>query len=533
MRTLVLAVLASLMALPALAEPRIALIIGNSQYETPGWALENPVRDARLMKAALEGLGFEVQILFDADEDEMEEAFSSYGAALKEAGPDATGFFFFAGHGVQSEGLNYLIPTDLVAYNEADIWANAPRLELLFRYLENAGNAANFIVLDACRNNPLPAAVRSTAGGLAATSRVRGTLIAYSTAPGAVAEDGTDGNSEFTLALSELIAQPGVSAETLFRRVATRVEQRTGYRQQPWIESGLRGTDDYCFAGCEADDDARAEAAALTASLSSESPNVLKSFLAAFPNSRNRGLVEARLSQLEAPQPSEMEALSDPASREAASIAPEELSRGYSEDGSLVEGVTTSSEAEAAPLTEGQVKAILGVDTLVSDEVSPWRKDVMQTAARAAVMARTVEGAPEFSRLDDGLFVFFDEGSAELTPEGTENLELFATFTAIPHTTNELRKMIEGMGKGQLDPADTEEITGRLRVVSACSADERRVSTCRERAQAVERFLIDQGVPQEAFESYQNYGKHRQLRDPGFGIDEAPLNRYAMVQLLD
>ncbi|MEQ9314766.1 MAG: caspase family protein, partial [Henriciella sp.] len=456
------------------------------------------------------------------------------GAALKEAGPDATGFFFFAGHGVQSGGLNYLIPTDLVAYNEADIWANAPRLELLFRYLDNAGNAANFIVLDACRNNPLPAAVRSTAGGLAAASRLRGTLIAYSTAPGAVAEDGTDGNSEFTLALSELIAQPGVSAETLFRRVATRVEQRTGYRQQPWIESGLRGTEDYCFAGCEADEQAKAEAAALTASLSSESPNVLKSFLAAFPGSRNRGLVEARLRQLEAPEPTEIEVLSDPVDSESSLISPEELSRGYSAEGDLLEGVTVTKEAQSAPLTEGQVKAILGVDTLVSDMIAPWRKDVIQTAAKAAVMSRTVDSAPEFSRLDDGLFVFFEDGSASLTPEAVSNLQMFAEYTAVPHTTNELGDTIEALEDSQLDPADrADDRTGRIRVVSGCAPDETKVSTCRERATAVEKFLVSQGVPIEAFESYQNYGKHRQLQDPGFGVDEAQLNRYAMVQLLD
>ncbi|MGB3627130.1 MAG: caspase family protein [Henriciella sp.] len=514
MRIMLVTWLAGLLALPALAEPRLALIIGNSQYETPGWTLENPVRDARLMKAALEGLDFEVQTVMNANEDEMEEAFSAFGAALKEAGPDATGFFFFAGHGVQSEGLNYLIPTDLVAYNEADIWANAPRLELLFRYLENAGNAANFIVLDACRNNPLPAAVRSTAGGLAATGRVRGTLIAYSTAPGAVAEDGASGNSEFTLALSELIAQPGVSAETLFRRVATRVEQRTGFRQQPWIESGLRGTEDYCFAGCEADDGARAEAAALTASLSSESPNVLKSFLSAFPNSRNRSLVEARLSQLDAPEPTEMEALSDPEETGTSLISPEELSRGYSRDGDLVEGVTVSSEAESAPLTEGEVKAALGVDTLITDMTRPWRKDVMQTAARAAFMTRTPETAAEYERLDDSLFVFFKHDLAVMTDESAGNLDEFARWVAIPH-------------------AGEDGMKGRLRVVSGCAPDETKAIVCRGRAVTVEEALIGKGVPREAFESYQNYGKHRQLEDPGFGIDEAQLNRYAMVQLLD
>ncbi len=496
------------------AEPRVALIIGNSQYETPGWQLENPVRDARLMKAALEGLDFEVHSVFNADEDQMEQAFADFGAALKAAGPEATGVFFFAGHGVQSEGLNYLIPTDLVAYNEADIWANAPRLELLFRYLQNAGNAANFIILDACRNNPLPAAVRSTAGGLAATERVRGTLIAYSTSPGAVAEDGASGNSEFTLALSEMISQPGVPAETLFRRVATRVEQRTGYRQQPWIESGLRGTDDFCFAGCEANEDERAEAAALAASLSSESVDVLKSFLAAFPASGSRGLVEARIDQLEKPEPTEIEVLADRTLMEDDPLTPPgDLARGYDSDGMPIERVVTKEPA-SAPLTEGEVKAILGVDTLLSEVMMPWRKDVMQTAGRAAFMTRTVEGAPEYERLDDGLFIFFEQGSDQLSPEGVSNLEQFANSVAVPHSQNG----ISG---------------GHLRVVSGCAPSETQISICRSRSQVVEKFLVAQGVPQQSFEGYQNYGKHRQLQDPGFGIDETALNRYAMVQLLD
>lgn len=511
MKRLFVFLAAGLMSLPVVAEPRVALIIGNSNYETDGWRLENPVRDARLMGAALEGLGYEVTTILDADEDEMEEAFASYGRTLKEAGPDATGFFFFAGHGVQSEGLNYLIPTDLVAYNEADIWANAPRLELLFRYLENAGNAANFIVLDACRNNPLPSAVRTTAGGLAPAARVRGTLIAYSTAPGAVAEDGAGGNSEFTLALAELIAQPGISAETLFRRVATRVERQTGYRQQPWIESGLRGDADYCFAGCEADEAERGEAAALSASLSSDSVDVLKSFLAAFPGTSSRSLVEARIEQLTPPEKTEHDMLSSGPTREPQLVPPDELARGYDAEGDLVSTDEVEElDLSSKPLTEGEVKAILGVDTLISDLVAPWRKDVIQTAARAAFMTRLVPGAPEEAWLDDDLFVFFENGSAELTADAQSNLEMFAKYTGVAHAER-----------------------GHLRIVSGCSMDEMTVSVCRQRATVVEAFLVDQGVPQEAFESYMNFGKNRQLKDPGFGIDEAALNRYAMVQLLD
>ena len=533
MRLWLVAVLTALVALAASAmpaatgpaEPRVALVIGNSSYETPGWSLENPARDARLMKAALEGLGFEVHVVIDADEDEMEQAFADFGARLRDAGPDATGFFFFAGHGVQSEGLNYLIPTDLVAYNEADIWANAPRLELLFRYLENAGNAANFIVLDACRNNPLPAAVRSTAGGLAATGRVRGTLIAYSTAPGAVAEDGTVGNSEFTLALSEMISTPGIAAETLFRRVATRVEQRTDYRQQPWVESGLRGNADFCFGGCTTDETARSEAAALTASLSSNSVGVLESFLAAFPQSRNRSLVEARIEQLQSPPatPVSMGGSRDTSEPEVTSLydivgqgtPPEQTI--MDEPSSMPQGLPPQQIASKHPeqrrVTEGQMKEALGVDTLLTDLIKPWRKDVLQTAGRAAFMARTVDGAPEYEFLDEGLFVFFEPDSVELDPAAKSNLKAFATYVALPHINAEQ--------------------PGYLRVVSGCMAGESLTGACRRRSAVVEDQLVDMGVPRAAFESQMNYGKHRQLVDPGFGIDEDALNRYAMVQLLN
>lgn len=233
--------------------PRVALIIGNSNYETTGWDLANPANDAALMALALEAVGFQVSTVLDADQDQMEDAFQAHGERLAAAGPDAIGFFFYAGHGVQSEGLNYLIPTDLEAIAEADVW-RAPRLETLFRHLRRAGNATNFIVLDACRNNPLLSSSRDVSGGLATVARddARGMLIGYATAPGAVAADG-NGNSPYTAELASLIAEPGLSAEALFRNVATRVERNTEGRQQPWTESGLRGEADFCFAGCATD----------------------------------------------------------------------------------------------------------------------------------------------------------------------------------------------------------------------------------------------------------------------------------------
>jgi len=277
---------AMLLVSGAWSEPRYALVIGNAKYQSTGWSLDNPENDARLVAAALAVQDFDVEIVVNASQKEMGQAFARLSKKLKAGGPDSTGFFYFAGHGIQSQGLNYLIPTDMEARDESDVWRQAPNLGLLLRDLEAAGNATNFIVLDACRNNPLPSATRSVSGGLAPAGKVRGTLIAYATSPGSTAEDGAGANSPFALALSEYLPQPGLSAEGLFRRVATRVEAMTDRRQQPWVESGLRGEADYCFAGC-APSGETGEASALIAAMQSNQASVMHAFLDAFPNSRH------------------------------------------------------------------------------------------------------------------------------------------------------------------------------------------------------------------------------------------------------
>ena len=209
LRTVFIMLLCLLAAPSALAEsgnqPRYALIIGNSAYQQNGWQLANPARDARLMADTLGQVGFSVDLLIDGSEEQMEQAFAAHGARLKAAGPDAVGLIYYAGHGVQSQGLNYLVPVDANARSEQDIWRQAPRLGDALRYVEDAGNAVNFVILDACRDNPLPSATRSAAGGLAEVKPARGLLISYSTAPGYVAYDGEGGNSTFALALAAWI----------------------------------------------------------------------------------------------------------------------------------------------------------------------------------------------------------------------------------------------------------------------------------------------------------------------------------------
>ncbi|MEO0467738.1 MAG: SUMF1/EgtB/PvdO family nonheme iron enzyme [Pseudomonadota bacterium] len=250
MRALCLVIFAIFIPIVTAAESRIALVIGNSKYETTGWALLNPERDARLMKEALEDVGFQVTLLLNATEDEMEDAFVGHGMRLRNGGADAIGLIYFAGHGVQSEGYNYLIPVDTNARTEQDIWAQAPRLGQALQHVRAAGNGVNFVILDACRNNPLPSSSRSAgSGGLAPVARSRGLLVSYSTEPGFTATDGAGQNSPYTQALAQVIRQDGLIAEQVFKRVADQVNRATNGAQTPFYNSGLIG-DDFCFGDC-------------------------------------------------------------------------------------------------------------------------------------------------------------------------------------------------------------------------------------------------------------------------------------------
>lgn len=251
MRVVILSLAAVLCSISAIAEDKIALVIGNSQYEKSGWQLPNPANDAVLVGQTLEQLGFQVTVELDLDEDEMEDAFAEHGQRLTVAGADATGVFYFAGHGVQSQGFNYLVPVDVDAQTEQDIWRQAPRLGDALQYIRSAGNSVNFIILDACRNNPLPSADRSLRGGLAAIGRANGLLIAYATEPGFTASDGVGTNSPFSSALAEILPTEGLIAEQVFKRVADRVRSATSGAQNPFYNSGLTG-DDFCFSSCEA-----------------------------------------------------------------------------------------------------------------------------------------------------------------------------------------------------------------------------------------------------------------------------------------
>ena len=221
-------------------DKRVALIIGNSNYVSVT-KLINPENDAKLMAESLEAVGFEVNMVIDADQKAMKRAMLQFGRRLKD---DATtGLFYFAGHGVQVNGKNYLIPIDANIAAEDEIDLEGVDVNDFLAVMNDANSAVNIVVLDACRNNPYARSFRSaTQGGLAPVRAPKGTFIAYATAPGDVALDG-DGsrNSPYTAALSQALSEPGLTLETVFKRTRAKVLEVTNEQQVPWETSSITG----------------------------------------------------------------------------------------------------------------------------------------------------------------------------------------------------------------------------------------------------------------------------------------------------
>lgn len=224
---------------PGGEELRIALVIGNESY--PKGALRNPVNDARLIAATLNEVGFAVTTLIDADQRTMKAALAKFGEQLDLAGENAIGLFYYAGHGVQVGGHNYLLPVDANIHTEAQVDVYGVSAQNVLRQMEFARNRLNIVILDACRDNPFKRSFRSAARGLAQMQAPKGSLLAFATAPGSVAADGKGKNSPYALALSEMMKAPGAEVLDLFRDVRIKVGRTTGDEQVPWFQSSLDG----------------------------------------------------------------------------------------------------------------------------------------------------------------------------------------------------------------------------------------------------------------------------------------------------
>lgn len=218
-------------------EQRLALIIGNASYKSS--PLSNPVNDARLMDKVLKEAGFTTIKAENASIREMRRLVRDFGDKLKASG--GVGLFYFAGHGVQVRGENFLVSTDSDIHSEDEIADDSVNVSVILDKMQSAGNRMNLIILDACRNNPFASKSRSSASGLATINAPSGSLVAYSTAPGSVASDGKGQNGLYTEYLAKAMQQPGLAVEEVFKQVRTAVRQGSNNQQTPWENTALEG----------------------------------------------------------------------------------------------------------------------------------------------------------------------------------------------------------------------------------------------------------------------------------------------------
>jgi formylglycine-generating enzyme required for sulfatase activity len=216
---------------------RIALVIGNSLYKDA--PLKNPVNDAADMAKTLSKMGFKVDKLLNARRRDMKKAISQFGNKLHQE--NTIGLFYFAGHGVQVDGSNFLLPIGAEVESEADIEFEAINAGRILSQMSRAGNGLNMVILDACRNNPFARSFRSSTRGLARMDAPKGSLILYATSPGDVAADGSGRNGLFTEKLMHHINQPGLKIEDVFKQTAISVSQQSRQKQVPYIEGVILG----------------------------------------------------------------------------------------------------------------------------------------------------------------------------------------------------------------------------------------------------------------------------------------------------
>jgi len=300
---------------------RVALVIGNSDY--PNRPLANPAHDAEDMAEVLKRCGFEVTTVANAGRRDLRQAVINFSDKLKKGG---IGLFFYAGHGIQMDGQNYLVPVDADVKRKFDVEDQCLRAEYVLAAMEDAGNGLNLVVLDACRDNPFRSLTRSVSSGLATMKAPTGSLIAYSTAPGEVAADGEGRNGLYTQMFLKHILTPGLGINDMLMRVRQDVKNqasRIGNKQIPWETSSLTGQFYFIPAPAESDEQMAALPAPTSAGpgmdaealfwqsvMNSKDKAEFEAYLRQYPTGRFANLAKIRMEKLQGGGPMTVAAMS-------------------------------------------------------------------------------------------------------------------------------------------------------------------------------------------------------------------------------
>lgn len=223
------------------SQHRVALVIGNARYA--GAMLRNPENDAWAVTRALKRTGFEVLTQTNLNQKEMKRIIRTFGERLAAGG---VALFYYSGHGVQIKGTNYLIPVNADIRKEGDVELEGVDANYVLNEMDAAKSRVNIVILDACRDNPLPRTYRSASRGLAQMNAPMGTIIAFATSPGSIASDGIGQYGLYTQELVKNITVPGLPIETVFKRTLSGVKQQSKGNQIPWTSYSIEG--DFYFA---------------------------------------------------------------------------------------------------------------------------------------------------------------------------------------------------------------------------------------------------------------------------------------------
>ena len=291
-------------------ESRMALVIGNGAYaEAP---LRNPVNDAQAMKRVLESSKFQVTLLTNGSKREMENAIRDFGDRIRNG---SVALFYFAGHGVQVKGVNYLVPVGADVQREDEVPYQTVEAGLLLDKMETAKNKLNIVILDACRNNPFARSWRTLGDkGLAQVKAPTGTMVAYSTGPGSIAADGSAEHGLYTQALLEEIKEPGLNLEEVFKKVREKVLESSKGGQTPWESNSTVG--DFYFHPMKSilagPSEAELEATYWEGIQNSQDAKDFKTFLVRFPSGAHAELASLKMKRLMAPAPCKAATLPSP-----------------------------------------------------------------------------------------------------------------------------------------------------------------------------------------------------------------------------
>lgn len=362
-------------AVTANRNQRIALVIGNAAYkEAP---LLNPVNDAHAISKALQESGFTVILRENTDQRGMMSALREFGDKLRAGG---VGVFYYAGHGMQIKGRNYLIPVGANVEREDEVAYSAVDAQAVLDKMEAAGNASNIMILDACRNNPFTRNTRSGQAGLAQMDAPLGTLVAFATSPGAVASDGTGSNGLYTQHLLDAMRKPGLKVEDVFKQVRANVRRDSQGKQVPWEATSLEG-DFYFKPGAVGGEqstaarpvatEAQIEMALWDAVKNSTLPIELRAYLNRYPEGRFAEEARGKVAALQRPAALAIAPITPPA---RPAVAP------------TLTPAPTPAPAVAAAATKFRWDAIAGDnwDFINEDVLTGKREEFKQTVDRVA-----------------------------------------------------------------------------------------------------------------------------------------------------